>query len=57
MQREASANILFGLESSVEVTALLRTPDKLESWRNQVRVIKGDALDKAAIDRAVSGVF
>jgi len=47
--------IRLGTERGLELTALARHPRKLKAWESQVRVVKGDALDENAIDRAVLG--
>ena len=38
-----------------EITALVRNPEKLKSWEGRVRIVKGDALDKDAVEQAVHG--
>jgi putative NADH-flavin reductase len=38
-----------------ELTALVRNPEKLKSWESRVRIVKGDALHKAAVEQAVRG--
>jgi putative NADH-flavin reductase len=45
----------LGIERGHELTALVRKPEKLKSWGNRVRTIKGDALDNHAVDQAVRG--
>lgn len=47
--------IRLGIKRGHELTALVRRPRKLKSWEAQVRVVKGNALDEGAIDRAVLG--
>jgi uncharacterized protein YbjT (DUF2867 family) len=43
------------LERGHEVTALVRDPARLEVDHPHVRVVQGDVLDAAAVDRAVQG--
>jgi len=43
------------LKRGHEVTALVRTPDKLGAVANRVSVIRGDALDPDSVSRAVAG--
>jgi putative NADH-flavin reductase len=38
-----------------EVTALVRDPSKLDNAHEGLRVLRGDALDPAAVDAAVRG--
>ena len=45
----------LGTERGHEITALVRNPEKLKSWESRVRLIKGDALDKDAVEQAVRG--
>src|SRR5262245_5024588 len=47
--------IRLGIKRGLELTALVRHPRKLKSWEGQVRVVKGDALDEDATNRAVLG--
>ena len=45
----------LGTERGHEITALVRNPEKLKSWESRVRIVKGDALDKDAVEQAVRG--
>jgi putative NADH-flavin reductase len=45
----------LGTERGHEITALVRNPEKLKSWESRVRIVKGDALDKGAVEPAVRG--
>ena len=45
----------LGTERGHEITALVRNPERLKSWESRVRLIKGDALDKDAVEQAVRG--
>ena len=43
------------LDRRHEVTALLRSPEKLGGLATRLRIVQGDALDTRAVDKAVSG--
>ena len=43
------------LDDGHEVTVLVRSPAKLGEFEDQVRVIRGDAMDAAAVGRLVDG--
>src|SRR5688572_1321222 len=43
----------LGTERGHEITALVRNPEKLKSWEGRVRIVRGDALDKDAVEQAV----
>ena len=43
------------LDRRHEVTALLRSPEKLSGLAGRLRIVQGDALDTSAVDRSVSG--
>lgn len=43
------------LDRRHEVTALLRSPEKLSGLAEHLRIVQGDALDTRAVDKAVSG--
>jgi putative NADH-flavin reductase len=45
----------LGIERGHELTALVRKPEKLKSWESRVRIVKGDALNKRALEEAVRG--
>ena len=45
----------LGTERGHQLTALVRNPEKLKSWKSRVRIVKGDALDKDAVEQAVRG--
>jgi putative NADH-flavin reductase len=45
----------LGTERGHELTALVRNPEKLKSGESRVRIVKGDALDKDAVEQAVRG--
>ena len=47
--------VRLGIERGHELTALVRYPKKLKSWESRIDVVKGDALDKDAVERAVRG--
>ena len=47
--------VRLGIERGHELTALVRYPKKLKSWESRIHVVKGDALDKDAVERAVRG--
>ena len=47
--------VRLGIERGHEITALVRNPEKLKSWEGRVRIVKGDALDKDAVEQAVRG--
>ena len=44
-----------GIERGHDLTALVRSPEKLKAWESRVRIVKGDALDKDALEQAVRG--
>ena len=44
-----------GVERGHALTALVRSPGKLKAWESRVRIVKGDALDKDALEQAVRG--
>ncbi|MFB3915459.1 MAG: NAD(P)-dependent oxidoreductase [Terriglobales bacterium] len=43
------------LEQGHEITALVRNPGKLALAHSRLRIVQGDALDPAAVDRAIAG--
>ena len=43
----------LGTERGHQLTALVRNPEKLKSWERRVRIVKGDALDKDAVEQAL----
>ena len=45
----------MSFERGDEITALVRSPEKLKSWESRVRIVKGDALDKDAVGQTVRG--
>lgn len=47
--------VKLGIEQGHGLTALVRSPEKLRAWEGRIRIIKGDALDKDAVDEAVHG--
>jgi len=45
----------LGTERGHELTALVRNAEKLKSWEDRVRIVKGDALDNDTVEQAVRG--
>lgn len=43
------------LEAGHELTAFARTPEKLDARHDRLSVVKGDALDAAAVAEAIRG--
>ncbi|MEO6578227.1 MAG: NAD(P)H-binding protein, partial [Candidatus Limnocylindria bacterium] len=43
------------LDAGHEVTVVARSPDKLASVRDRVRIVEGDAGDPALIESAITG--
>ena len=43
------------LEAGHEITALIRTPSKMESAKPGVEIVNGDVFDIASVERAVTG--